>query len=249
MKTAKTLHMTAFGTLARTVLAAVLLAAVAIVLTSCACAKEEPASSEPASSSAPKVSVADKPASSEKASSKPVSSEPAPEPFWMLILGLDSREGTVDSYDGSIPYSDTIMLARIDPVTYHVGIVTIPRDTAAYINGELCKMNDGYHYYEAPGAIQVVKDLTGVEAKYFMTCTFVQFVQFVDAIGGVDAYIPQYLSLKDIVHGDTLEVNAGDQHLDGPHALVAARVRKTYEWEGEAHRQEISREIVCIPHM
>ena len=234
----KNLHAHTIRSLAIGALAVLLLALAALMLPSCACSKEEPA---PEVSSAPKAVVVD--------DAKPVSSEPAPaysnDPFWVLIMGLDTREGTVEDYDGSMPYSDTIMLARIDPVTHRIGIVSIPRDTSAIIDGELHKINDGYHYHQVDGAVQAVEALTGVDVGYYMTCTFVQFVQFVDAIGGVNAYLPEYITLEDIVYGNDVELDAGEHHLNGPEALVAARVRKSYEWEGEAHRQQISRQLVC----
>ena len=52
------------------------------------------------------------------------------------------------------------------------------------------------------------------------------------------------MHLKDIVNGGTIELNAGAQELDGPEALVLARVRKLYAVDTEACRQIQDRQLV-----
>ena len=56
------------------------------------------------------------------------------EPFYVMIVGNDSRTGTVEitkpEYSDGTGRSDVLMLARIDPKTYSVALISVPRDTS-----------------------------------------------------------------------------------------------------------------------
>lgn len=177
---------------------------------------------------------------------------PSSDPFYVLVVGNDSRVGTVeidkDYYSDGKGRSDTTMLVRVDPKTYTVSIITIPRDTACDYDGWEYKFNEAYHMYGIQGTLEQVKLLTGVEPKYYLDTTFVGFEKFIDAFGGIDAYVPIDMSLQDIVGGDTINLSAGEQKLNGPEALVFARVRKAFSDYGsapqEAYRQVDDRSIV-----
>ena len=165
------------------------------------------------------------------------------EPFTVLVMGLDSRDGTVE--DGpSDSRSDTMMLVHVDPSTYEIGILSIPRDTYAVIDDAGNKINEAHYLYGPEATIDQVEQLTGIRADYYMSTTFVGFEDFIDGLGGVDAYVPIDMDLKDIVNGDKVWLTAGDQHLNGSEALVLARVRKAYENDGDVNRQTNSREMV-----
>lgn len=174
-------------------------------------------------------------------------SEPAfvldTKPFYVLVMGLDSRDGTVESGE-SKSRSDTMMLVRVDPTTYQIGILSIPRDTYAWINDTDNKINEAYYLDGSEESVKQVELLTGIHADYYMSTTFGGFQKIVDGVGGVDAFVPIDMRLQDIVGGGTVELSAGEQHLDGAGALVAARVRKTYSWDGDTHRQTNSRHMV-----
>ena len=165
------------------------------------------------------------------------------DPFYVLVMGLDSRDGTVE--DGaSKSRSDTMMLVRVDPNTREIGLLSIPRDTYAWVDNTDNKINEAYYIDGPEAAIDQVELLTGVRADYYMTTTFVGFTDFIDGIGGVDAYVPIDMDFKNIITGDREYLTAGDQHLTGGQALVLARVRKAYSWDGDTHRQTNSRGMV-----
>lgn len=166
------------------------------------------------------------------------------DPFYVLVMGVDSREGTVEKDPGGQPRSDTMMLVKVDPSTYQIGILSIPRDTYAWVGDKDNKINEGFHLGGPEGAVEQVELLTGVHADYYLYTTFVGFEDLVNSLGGVDAYVPIDMSLRDIVGGDDISLAAGEQHLDGAQALVLARVRKTYSWDGDTHRQTNSRAMV-----
>ena len=170
-------------------------------------------------------------------------------PFYVLVVGNDSRTATVEigipQYADGIGRSDTMILMRIDPKAYQVTLVTVPRDTECTVDGNPGrKINEAYYKKGIKGAVGAVEELTGVTVTYYFDMGFVEFEKFVNALGGVTAHVPIDMSLKDIVSGDTVTLNAGTQALDGPKALVLARIRKLYENDQDACRQIQDRQIV-----
>lgn len=176
--------------------------------------------------------------------------EDASAPFYALIVGNDSRVGTTqitnENYADGTGRSDTMMLARIDPRSYQVTLVSIPRDTEATLDGTVVKINEIYRQGGIEAAVDEVESLTGVHVQHYLDMGFVEFENFVNQIGGVTANVPIDMSLKDIVGGDKIELSAGTQELDGPQALVLARTRKLYAADIEACRQIQDRQIVEV---
>ncbi len=179
---------------------------------------------------------------------EPVS--PIDTPFYVLVIGNDARVGTTEAsqemYADGKGRSDTMMLVRVDPKTYQVALVTIPRDTETTIDGGVAKINEAYHYGGIDMAVDQVEDLTGVKVQYYLDMRFIDFEKFVNELGGITANVPIDMHLKDIVSGDTIELGAGTQELNGPEALVLARVRKLYAADIEACRQIQDRQIVEV---
>ena len=178
---------------------------------------------------------------------------PSTDPFYVLVVGNDSRKGTVEEgqgfYADGLGRSDTTMLVRVDPKTYKITILTIPRDTACDFDGWEYKFNEAYHIGGIQASLQQVELLTGVKPQYYLDTTFGGFEKLVDALGGVDVNVPINMSLQDIVGGNTIDIAAGEQHLNGPEALVFARVRKefaNYDLEApqESYRQNDDRQIL-----
>lgn len=171
------------------------------------------------------------------------------QPFYVLVVGNDTRTGTVDAaqaqYADGNARSDTMILMRIDPTTYKITLVSIPRDTAATVGSGTMRINAGYEANGMAGAVDQTQKLTGVKVSYYFNMNFVQFEQFVDKIGGVTANVPIAMSLQDIVTGSKVSLNSGDQALNGSQALVLARVRKSYANDGEACRQIQDRQLVA----
>ena len=229
------LHKVSIGALVALCLVAVL------ALAGCTSSSQSSSSSSSSSSASSEVL----PASDVEQQPEPVKYD---EPFWVMVVGNDTRIGTVEidrpEYADGNARSDTCMIIRIDPVNYKIGILTVPRDTAAEIDGVLHKINDSYQMYGMPGILEQVKLLTGVECRYYFNMTFVQFENFVNEIGGLNAYVPLAMSLQDIVGGDQIYLSEGDQKLNGAEALVLARMRKIFYADQDAHRQVNDRALV-----
>lgn len=169
-------------------------------------------------------------------------------PFYVLVIGNDSRTGTTEinkaEYADGAGRSDTTMLVRVDPDTYQIGIVTIPRDTKVTINGQNVKFNQVYQFYGMEETLNQVELLTGVRPQFYMDMGFVDFEDFINQIGGVTANVPINMHLVDIVSGGDISLSAGSQDLDGAEALVLARSRKQYANDLDACRQIQDRQIV-----
>ena len=140
----------------------------------------------------------------------------AGEPYYVLLLGSDSR-----SEDTDVARADSIMLVRVDEAEQQVSIISLPRDLMVEIEGHgTCKLNAALTYGGFAGAIEAVSELAGVEISYYATVYFSGFEQLVDALGGVTVEVPEgtYYQGVSVPAGDAVEIT-------GEEALVLARCR------------------------
>lgn len=141
------------------------------------------------------------------------------EPFYVMLIGSDARED--DEEMGQ--RSDTNIVARVDPTTNTVTLVSIPRDTMITLSGVgTQKFNAAYNYDGAAGVIREAKSLTGIAISHYAEIDFNGLIQLVDAVGGVDVEVDERIDDEDA--GDIV-IEEGLQHLNGEAALVFARSR------------------------
>lgn len=171
-----------------------------------------------------------------------------PNSFWVLVAGNDTRTGTVEidkeEYKDGNARTDTMILVHVDQTTKKIALVSVPRDTAATINGNTVKINESYRIGGMSMVVDEVQKLTGVRADYYINVNFVQYEKLVEGLGGHDANVPIDLSLQDIVGGSTIDLKAGEQSLNGAQSLVLARSRKQYAEDLDACRQIQNRQIL-----
>lgn len=166
----------------------------------------------------------------------------ADKPFYMLLLGSDSREGSGTSdnpiHQGDNQRSDVMILARVDAKNKQVTMVSIPRDTPLTLDdGSVVKLNEAYNIGGAAYSIQAVSNLTGVPVTHYAEIHFSEFQELVDKLGGVEVDVPVELSYKDALTGETVTLEPGDQTLTGQQAQIFARARHEYGDEQDAKRQ------------
>lgn len=159
------------------------------------------------------------------------------EPFYILLLGSDAREGDTASR------SDTMILTRVDPATYTVTMVSIPRDTKVEIEGHgTQKINAAYAFDGAAGAVEAVSDLAGVEISHYAEIHFEELETLIDELDGVWVDVP--VSNNQTGSSNTgKSISAGEQLLDGETALAFARERYGYT-RGDFQRAENQRILV-----
>jgi len=178
-----------------------------------------------------------------------LSASPSPEPLCggppimtALAIGADS-----DDYDYGL--ADVIRIARVDFITPKVSMLSMPRDLwveipgiADHYNITHGKLNQAYFYggpgmgyYDGPGAgpglLARTLDLNfGLRVEHYGAVNMDTFVKVVDAVGGIDIYLPNDVDGRPI--DDRTEdmgyFTAGQHHFNGNEALRLSRIRKKY---------------------
>ncbi len=172
-----------------------------------------------------------------------VDSDVAHEPFYILLLGTDGRPGE-DTYR-----TDSIILTRVDPTEKQVTLISIPRDTYVEYKGSAMKINAVFTYGQsddgsgAAEMIEVVNELCGVQISEYAEINFQGMQALIDAVGGIDLYIPEGDEVIGDEHLPGIEIESGQQHLDGEHALAFSRSRYLYN-DGDYTRMRHQRMVL-----
>ncbi|MFM2308618.1 MAG: hypothetical protein RLY87_738 [Chloroflexota bacterium] len=182
--------------------------------------------------------------------------------YTILLVGVDDRGGSANAGIRS----DTLMLARINPTTGAVSLLSIPRDTRVEVRGRgTSKINAAYAYgYLHPQdlyadnvsqqeagmalAAETVEWFTnmaskGVRVDYTMQINFEGFALLIDALGGLDIDVPSAIVDNTYPTADygtmRVEFQPGRQHMDGTRALIYARTRHPDSDFGRNQRQQL----------
>jgi LCP family protein required for cell wall assembly len=149
----------------------------------------------------------------------------------ILILGSDARpEGSKEpgANPGGPSRSDTIMLWRVGGG--HAARLSIPRDTIVDVPGHgRQKINAAYAFGGAALSIHTLESYLGIPINHLVEVDFENFPKLVDALGGVDVKTGRVCSRINGGQrngGVTLNLPAGESHLNGRQALALARTRK-----------------------
>ena len=173
----------------------------------------------------------------------------------LLAIGSDSR-GANYLYG----LSDIMRLVRVDFVNARVTILEVPRDLwveipdiSAHYNITHGKLNQAYlygnkglGYYdgpgEGPGLLARTLNLNfGAHPDHYLAVNMKTFEAIVDAIGGIDVYLPYEVSVRSPQNPKGIDVPPGQHHFDGETALWVARIRQ-YNIFGRAENQNI---VMC----
>ncbi len=146
-----------------------------------------------------------------------------------VIVGSDTREGleSLESFgNAGGQRSDVVMLVRIDPSTGGAQMLSIPRDLRVEIPGHgTNKINAAFAFGGPSLLVETLKSNLNVEVNHYVQMDFVGFQALVDEIGGIEMSFPN--QARDAKSG--LDVQAGNQTLDGFQALAYARSRSYQE--------------------
>jgi len=154
------------------------------------------------------------------------------EPFSMLVLGVDAREGDAGR-------SDTIIVLTVNPDTNSTKMVSIPRDTYTEIIGR--DMNDKINHAFAFGGIEMalatVENFLDIPIDYVMQVNMDSFKEIVDAVGGIT--VNNSLDFK----AGSYTFPKGNVSLDGDKALDFVRMRKQ-DPRGDFGRQDRQKQVL-----
>ena len=145
----------------------------------------------------------------------------------------------VNSFDG---VSDTMLLVRFDPATEKVTVLSIPRDTRAYIEGYgVRKINAANEHGGAALTAKAVSNLLeDVPIDRYIRVNVQGVEKLIDALGGATVYVPKDMKYQDDSQHLYINLKEGKQHLDGEKALQFLRFRHDqYGDIGRVQRQQM----------
>ena len=136
--------------------------------------------------------------------------------YTVLVAGTD--------YDGT--RTDTILVATIDTKEGTINVLSIPRDTRAYMeDGSVHKINAAHNRGSERMLIEITNTI-GFTPDNYVVLDYGDFQSIIDALGGVDVYVPMdmYYVADDMV----IDLKEGQQTLNGEQALMFMRYRAGY---------------------
>ncbi len=177
----------------------------------------------------------------------------------ILVLGLDRRPR-----EGEDPTrTDTIFIVTVDPKTKSSAILGIPRDlvvdiplksggtykeriNTVYVQGELEDYDGGGVGLMKQVIFDNFKDTAGkgITIDKWVMVDFDGFVEIIDALGGIDVDIPEYVydpyySWTELPGDyDPQEFEVGREHMDGRTALAYSRIRFSSDDLDRIQRQQ-----------
>ncbi len=164
---------------------------------------------------------------------------PADKAAIALVIGYDRRHGEAE---GTPSRSDTLMLLRADPQTDTISMLSLPRDMVVEIRCPdsvfTSKINAAYSTCGAPGALNTVRNLTGLPINYLLTVNFRGFKKIVNTLDGVwvdvdRRYFNDNAGVSSGFGYAKINLQPGYQRLTGGAALDYARYRHT---DSDFHR-------------
>ncbi|KUP09254.1 trascriptional regulator [Bacillus coahuilensis p1.1.43] len=154
------------------------------------------------------------------------------EPFSVLLLGVDEREGDSGR-------SDTMIVLTVNPEQQSTKMLSIPRDTYTEIIGKgyKDKINHAYAFGGVEMSMDTIENMLDIPIDYFVQVNMDGFKDIVDAVGGVTVYNDLSFNY------DGYSFPEGELELTGAEALSFSRMR--YEDpRGDFGRQIRQREVI-----
>jgi LCP family protein required for cell wall assembly len=164
------------------------------------------------------------------------------EPQNFLVVGSDSRadidpedpgaDGMLGDDAPTGQRADSLMIARVDPDSERIDLLSVPRDLWVPIagTGEEQRINTAYAQ-SAQAVVDTVQQALGIPIHHFVEVDFQGFSSLVDELGGVPMYFAD--PVRDRNSGLYVD-RAGCRVLDGPQGLAFARARHLeYRSDGE----------------
>ena len=148
-------------------------------------------------------------------------------------------QALVNSFEG---LTDTMLMVRFNPETKKLAVLSIPRDTRTQIPGHsVAKINTANALGGPALAAKATSEVLGGAGIDRYVSINVQGVQaLVDALGGVNIYVPKNMKYRDDSQHLYIDLKAGRQHLNGDQALQLLRFRyDEYGDIGRIQRQQM----------
>ncbi|UOE55147.1 LytR family transcriptional regulator [Cytobacillus oceanisediminis] len=154
------------------------------------------------------------------------------EPFSVLMLGVDEREGDRGR-------SDSMIVLSVNPNQNSVKMLSIPRDTRTEIIGKGFddKINHAYAFGGVEMSMNTVENFLDIPIDYYMQINMEGFKDIVDAVGGVTVNNDLDFTYEGV------HFTKGQLTLNGEKALKFSRMRYD-DPRGDFGRQLRQREVI-----
>ncbi|MBS4223309.1 LytR family transcriptional regulator [Lederbergia citrea] len=154
------------------------------------------------------------------------------EPFSVLMLGIDQREGDKGR-------SDSMIVITVNPKLKSMEMLSIPRDTRVEIVGKGIddKINHAYAFGGVEMSMNTVEKFLDIPIDYYIKMNMEGFKEIVDAVDGIT--VNNDLDFKQDGH----HFATGTLNLNGDAALSYARMRKN-DARGDFGRQMRQRQVI-----
>ena len=164
--------------------------------------------------------------------------------------------------------ADVNMIVSFNTTTKQLALISVPRDSRVVLTDEMiehleaenarvpkqngvygqCKLTE-VHAFAGEGnrcafSVAMLEELLDISIDYYVKVDLTAFKEIVDAVGGVDFYVPMdmYWDMRD--HGGPLiNLKEGMQHLDGDKAEQLVRFRDGYV-QKDLKRIEVQRDFM-----
>lgn len=167
----------------------------------------------------------------------PPSEAVAGAPFNVLVMGVDKRPPRERTEENSGSRSDTLILARVEPASGNVTMVSVPRDLLVEISpGKEGKINSAYTEGGPERVVSVVENYAQISVDHTVVVDFKGFKEVIDAVGGLRMEVEEGLPTN---HG----LQSGMHTLNGRQALFYSRYRGSAG--GDLDRMDRQRKVVA----
>jgi LCP family protein required for cell wall assembly len=151
--------------------------------------------------------------------------------FTVLLLGSDNDA----KFQSNQVLTQSMILARVDPSTKHVTMLSIPRDLYVPLStGGTDKVDKAYLYGGVDASIATVEKDFNVHVDHYAWIGLLGLVHLIDQVGGVDVvasnpvlddFYPKDLGGNSPYDIERVAVLPGPQHMTGMQALQYVRSR------------------------
>ncbi|MCU0498355.1 MAG: LCP family protein [Anaerolineae bacterium] len=169
-----------------------------------------------------------------------------PAPLDLLVMGIDARPG-----EGLATRADTIMIVGLQPSSFSVSVLSIPRDVFIDVPGYgLQRINTINVLGEQSDSGGPSLFNAAIERNFaigidrYVRLDFQAFIRLIDAVGGITVDVPERVVDYNYptLDGGTMivEFQTGPQLMDGQRALIYARTRhQDDDYRRAARQQEV----------
>ena len=115
--------------------------------------------------------------------------------------------------------TDTLILMRFDKERGHISYTVFDTDAYVVVNGGYCRLSEVFSDYGIAALTDKIHALTGLIVDRYALVTCESFPEVIDALGGVNFYVPCDMKYDDWAGNIHIDLRAGRQQLDGKKAL------------------------------